>query len=287
MPGKKHALFISHAFEDKEDLVRPLAVALEQLDVRVWYDEFSLSLGDSLSASIDRGLKESRYCLIVISPNFIKKSWTEYEFRSLLTLELGERKRILPLWHNIGRPEVLNYSPQLADRFAISTQGYTPGALALAVLKVVEPKKFETINRRSITQRLLAEGKLPLADAGALRHRDPGPPLTISQLSRVRLIHETLFEVWPQAWEEAVEGFRRDSLAGRDKEIAIWEAISGTYLRTCRNFDLDIHQRKNLLSQLTLLSMGIRDTSAISPTSWPSFAEKEFLSGLSNDRSNL
>ncbi len=40
------------------------------MSVRVWYDEFSLQLGDSLTASIDRGLQESRYGLVVLSKTF-------------------------------------------------------------------------------------------------------------------------------------------------------------------------------------------------------------------------
>jgi len=44
--------FISHATEDKDRFVRPLAHALTTLGAKVWYDEFSLKLGDSLSASM-------------------------------------------------------------------------------------------------------------------------------------------------------------------------------------------------------------------------------------------
>ena len=42
---KKYDIFISHASEDKDAIVRPLATILERLSVRVWYDEFSLQLG--------------------------------------------------------------------------------------------------------------------------------------------------------------------------------------------------------------------------------------------------
>jgi len=38
-------VFISHASEDKDSFVRPLAVALKQLGTSVWYDELSLKLG--------------------------------------------------------------------------------------------------------------------------------------------------------------------------------------------------------------------------------------------------
>jgi len=57
----KWDVFICHASEDKDAFVRPLAVALRQLGVSVWYDEFSLEVGDSISRSIDKGLAESAY----------------------------------------------------------------------------------------------------------------------------------------------------------------------------------------------------------------------------------
>lgn len=48
-------VFISHATEDKEELVRPLAVALQGHGLSVWYDEFELRVGDSLRRKIDAG----------------------------------------------------------------------------------------------------------------------------------------------------------------------------------------------------------------------------------------
>ena len=61
-------LFISHASEDKEELVRPLANKLKEFGVNIWYDEFSIQSGDSISASIDRGLIECNYGLLILSP---------------------------------------------------------------------------------------------------------------------------------------------------------------------------------------------------------------------------
>ena len=54
LPGNQWDAFISHASEDKEGFVRPLAQALEARDVSVWFDEFTLTVGDSLRRSIDR-----------------------------------------------------------------------------------------------------------------------------------------------------------------------------------------------------------------------------------------
>ena len=60
-------IFISHASEDKNDFVRPLAEALRRHRVEVWYDEFSLKAGDSLRRSIDKGLTKSRYGVGIFS----------------------------------------------------------------------------------------------------------------------------------------------------------------------------------------------------------------------------
>jgi hypothetical protein len=86
---KSWDVFISHATEDKELFVRPLAITLQHLGVSVWYDEFTLRLGDSLRKSIDRGLSSSRFGLIVISQHFIKKKWPEYELNGLISREIA------------------------------------------------------------------------------------------------------------------------------------------------------------------------------------------------------
>jgi len=52
----QYDVFICHASEDKEDFVRPLAERLRQQHLDVWYDEFSLKIGDSLTQNIDEGL---------------------------------------------------------------------------------------------------------------------------------------------------------------------------------------------------------------------------------------
>jgi|TARA_B110000967_G_C18446050_1_gene345557 hypothetical protein len=84
---KEWDVFVSHASEDKDLIVRQLADILEKLQIKIWYDEFSLKIGDSLSKSIDEGLQKSRFGIIIISKYFLAKRWTDYEYRSLLSKE--------------------------------------------------------------------------------------------------------------------------------------------------------------------------------------------------------
>ncbi|HCT5329144.1 TPA: TIR domain-containing protein [Klebsiella pneumoniae] len=117
----QYDVFISHASEDKDLFVRPFAEYLKAQGVKVWYDEFSLSWGDSLRKKIDKGLANSRFGIVVISKSFIKKQWTEYELNGLIAAEIEGTKRVLPIWHEISKSEVIKFSPPLADKVAMNT----------------------------------------------------------------------------------------------------------------------------------------------------------------------
>jgi hypothetical protein len=119
-------VFVSHATEDKNYVV-PLVKALEAAGIRVWFDQNTLEWGDDLRSSIDRGLANCRYGIVVFSKAFLgKKKWTEYELNSLFALEKVGRKVILPIWHGITRDDLIQYSPAFADRLAkiSSTDSY-------------------------------------------------------------------------------------------------------------------------------------------------------------------
>ncbi len=117
-PPRRWDVFISHASEDKLEIATPLAKALEARGLEVWYDDFSLKLGDSLRQAIDHGLAQSRYGVVILSDHFFAKHWPQQELNGLATREIGGDKVILPIWHNIGFERVREFSPTLADRMA-------------------------------------------------------------------------------------------------------------------------------------------------------------------------
>ena len=118
----KWDIFLSHASEDKEDFVRPLAARLKENNIKAWYDEFEIQWGDSIRESIDEGLKKSKFAIIVLSKNYFKKSWTSNELNGYFTFDSVEAKRILPIWYNVTKEDVANYSPILADRLGVDPQ---------------------------------------------------------------------------------------------------------------------------------------------------------------------
>ena len=121
----KWDLFISHASEDKDDFVRPLVERLKKADLTVWYDEFSLRLGDSLRRSIEKGLAGSRFGVVVLSPAFFAKEWPQRELDALTSLEISGKGRVLPIWLNIDHDMVQRHSLLLADKVAVlASEGF-------------------------------------------------------------------------------------------------------------------------------------------------------------------
>jgi hypothetical protein len=115
-------VFICHASEDKREVAEPLAKMLMANDLKVWYDKFTLTVGDSLRRKIDNGLAQSRYGVVILSPSFFKRNWPQKELDGLAAREDSEgHKIILPVWHHVDRDYVVKYSPTLADRLASNT----------------------------------------------------------------------------------------------------------------------------------------------------------------------
>jgi hypothetical protein len=74
-----------------------------------------------LSKSIDHGLSQSSYGLVVLSPSFFAKNWPRYELDGLIARQMVGEKVILPVWHKVSRDEILKYSPPLADKLALDS----------------------------------------------------------------------------------------------------------------------------------------------------------------------
>ncbi|WP_420212586.1 toll/interleukin-1 receptor domain-containing protein [Burkholderia aenigmatica] len=114
---EKPQAFVSHDSRDKESIARPIALNLQRKMCPVWYDEFSLKLGENLRQSIEKGLKECQKCVLILSPHFFANTgWGKREFDSIFTREILEEKGlVLPIWCGVTKKEVYDYSPSLLN----------------------------------------------------------------------------------------------------------------------------------------------------------------------------
>jgi len=134
---REYDVFVSHASEDKELVARPLAEKLRKLGLRVWFDEFELKIGDSLRRKIDKGLANSKFGVVILSKSFINKGWANYELDGIITKSVSGQQVVLPIWHDITKQEVIDYSPSLADKLARNTAISTIEEIAEEINEVV------------------------------------------------------------------------------------------------------------------------------------------------------
>ncbi|MEZ2407148.1 toll/interleukin-1 receptor domain-containing protein [Bosea sp. RCC_152_1] len=242
MLKKKWDAFISHASEDKNDIARPLANNLTRLGLRVWFDEFELKIGDSLSKNIDLGLSKSEFGIVILSNSFFKKDWTDYEFRGLVAKSIGANRTILPVWHNIERSDVINFSPSLADIMAANTN-QSLDKLSIDIVSVINPSLHAAIIRKIINQKASINSqseKIPLnlIEMAPIRHER----LPIELIRRISIIRNVLSDVHPLSMAEWVDGFQRDTHPS--KEIRVWEFIASRYLQIREAVQLSAQQKK-------------------------------------------
>jgi hypothetical protein len=82
--------------------------------------------------------------MVVVSHAFFAKNWPQYELDGLVSLEMAGRQRILPVWHEITKSEVLDYSPSLADKVALNTATYTVDEIAEEIADVVNGSSVDS-----------------------------------------------------------------------------------------------------------------------------------------------
>lgn len=117
--------FISHASADKADFVDGLASKAISAGLDVWYDQNAIVWGDSIRQKIDDGLRRSYFGVVVLSPSFFDRAWTQYELDAIIQRDLSGSGRLLPIWHRLSQDDVAKHAPSLAGRLALPTSSYS------------------------------------------------------------------------------------------------------------------------------------------------------------------
>lgn len=131
-------IFLSHASEDKDDIARPLKEALESRGVSVWFDELKIKVGQSIRQEIEKGIASCRYGVVIVSPDFFRKQWTQAELDALFSKKMDSGENlILPVWHRVSKDEVLAHSPLLAGILALNSSLHTVDEMADQLADVV------------------------------------------------------------------------------------------------------------------------------------------------------
>jgi hypothetical protein len=217
-------VFISHASEDKDTVARPLAESLQSSGVRVWFDEFTLRVGDSLSRSIDYGLANSRFGIVILSEHFFSKQWPQRELGGLVARAVdSQEKVILPVWHGITKKDIAKFSPTLADILALSTEQGIDN-ITIELVEAIKPQTqngFAGISKSDLVIRV---------ERVAFLH-EPKPLLWQAIETKSRNVMKLLYESILQL------GYTPDTFTcwDEDQTLVQYRAIPPRYLRELKN----------------------------------------------------
>ena len=137
--AEEYDVFISHASEDKGSIADNLYYELDSRGIKVWYDAISIQWGDSLRSKIDDGLRNSKFGIVILSNDYIRKGWTQYELDGLFQREMTDGKTVLPIWHKITKDEVQAFSQTLASRKALNTAMLSASEIADELIRLLPP----------------------------------------------------------------------------------------------------------------------------------------------------
>lgn len=137
--------FISHAWKDKEDFVNNLVSTAKEAGLDVWDDQSAIVWGDSIRQKIDDGLRRSFFGVVVLSPNFFERPWTQYELDGIVNRDLSGAGRLLPIWHRLTQDDVAAKAPSLAGRLALPTSTYSTAQIVEELL--VMRDRFKAVAR--------------------------------------------------------------------------------------------------------------------------------------------
>lgn len=104
-------VFISYTTRDANDAVfaHRLATDLQRAGADVWFAEWSLDIGDSLTQKIFEAISRHEYFAIVLSPKAVKSKWVRSELSAALIQRIEKKgATILPVLHKdcIRPPEM-------------------------------------------------------------------------------------------------------------------------------------------------------------------------------------
>jgi hypothetical protein len=108
-------VFLSHSSRDK-DLARRIAKDFKNHSIEVWFDEWEIHVGHSISQMIERGLEKADFVAVLLTKHSVNSGWVDKEWQAKIGEEATKRKVIiLPLLGENCRIPALLRDKRYAD----------------------------------------------------------------------------------------------------------------------------------------------------------------------------
>lgn len=113
-------LFLCHAWDDRQGSAADLHRQLKANGATVWFSEEDIPLGSLMTREIDRGLRNSRIGIVLVTPALLKSIENEGIAEKELAVLLNIR-RVVPVTHGVTFDQLYDVSPMLASHAGLNT----------------------------------------------------------------------------------------------------------------------------------------------------------------------
>lgn len=117
---ERRDLFLCHAWDDREGSASALYDCLQSSGATVWFSEKDVPLGKLLIREIDKGLKNSRVGIVLVTPALLKSIEQEGIAEQELSVLLASG-RVIPVAHGTTFEALRKVSPMLASHAGLDT----------------------------------------------------------------------------------------------------------------------------------------------------------------------
>jgi hypothetical protein len=136
LDDRDYDVFLNYARIDGAKVAGELCRHLQDLGVRVWFDEIAIQPGKSQSLQMDRGLRKARAGVALLTPAYLTgRFWVERELGALLS-----KQTLIPVLHNVTFADVKQYSGILPDLAGFETDSDTVFDIAVKIAAAVLPQ---------------------------------------------------------------------------------------------------------------------------------------------------
>lgn len=117
---ERRDLFLCHAWDDRDGSASELYDRLKSNGATVWFSEKDVALGKQLLREIDKGLRNSRVGIVLVTPALLKSIEAERIAEKELSVLLASG-RVIPVAHGTTFEALRDVSPMLASHAGLDT----------------------------------------------------------------------------------------------------------------------------------------------------------------------
>jgi hypothetical protein len=109
------SIFLSYSSKDGS-VANKLARDLEKLGHSIWFDEWDIKVGECIPSKIEKGIADSDFVVIILTPNSVTSGWVEREWKTKYWQEIEKKETmVLPVLAETCEVPLLLKTKKYAD----------------------------------------------------------------------------------------------------------------------------------------------------------------------------